>query len=332
MDLPIEVAENIYQIELPLPFALRSVNCYLLRDEAGWTIVDTGLNTSLARGIWQETFAALKIAPDMIGRIVLTHSHPDHFGLAGWLQELGRQASPGPAPPVLMSPLEVQFIQATWSRPQDEWFQDIHHFFAWCGMPEELISHSTGGVAEIRQRTRPHPQVTELIKPGETIAMGGRKFQIIHTPGHSDGHLIFYDEADRLVLCGDQVLMSITPNISRWHFSEFNPLKRYLDSLQQLASLKVRLGLPGHRALITDWPGRVAELQAHHAVRLERMLAATDSGATPFQVSREVFDFSNFTPHDIRFAVAETLAHLDYLVWQEKLSREDNSIWWFVTR
>jgi len=332
MELPIEVAENIYQIELPLPFALRSVNCYLLRDEAGWTIVDTGLNTSLARGIWQETFAALKIAPDMIERIVLTHSHPDHFGLAGWLQELGRQAKPGWMPPVLMSPLEVQFIQATWSRPQDEWFQDIHHFFAWCGMPEELIFHSTGGVAEIRQGTWPHPEVTELIKPDETIAMGGREFKIIHTPGHSDGHLIFYDQADRLVLCGDQVLMSITPNISRWHFSEFNPLKRYLDSLQQLASLEVRLGLPGHRALITDWPGRVAELQAHHAVRLERMLAATDSGATPFQVSSEVFDFSNFTPHDIRFAVAETLAHLDYLVWQEKLSREDNSVWWFVTR
>jgi glyoxylase-like metal-dependent hydrolase (beta-lactamase superfamily II) len=129
------------------------------------------------------------------------------------------------------------------------------------------------------------------------------------------------------LLAGDQVLAKITPNIGLWPLSEPDPLGRYLTSLQQLTNLEVQLALPGHRDLITDWPGRIAEIQQHHTSRLEEMLALIDgNGATAYQVCTQVFG-ANLSMHEIRFAVAETLSHLEYLVKQGQVQREEGQVW-----
>src|SRR6185295_15928786 len=96
----IAVAEGIYQVRVPLPFALNIVNCYLLRDGDGWAVVDTGLNTPPAQEAWQAAFSFLNIAPATIKRIILTHSHPDHYGMAGWFQSL---CAGDAVPPVYLS-------------------------------------------------------------------------------------------------------------------------------------------------------------------------------------------------------------------------------------
>ena len=127
---------------------------------------------------------------------------------------------------------------------------------------------------------------------------------------------------------GDQVLIKITPNIGLWPMTRPNPLGRYLNSLKELASLEVRVALPGHGPLIINWQERLAELQEHHAERLGAMLAAINkSGATPYQVSSHVFSNRELTAHEVRFAISETLAHLEYLVEHKQLYREDTNVW-----
>jgi glyoxylase-like metal-dependent hydrolase (beta-lactamase superfamily II) len=307
------ITSDIYQVTLPLPFALRSVNCYLLLGDEGWTIIDCGLNTSQGRESWQAAFVELGFQPQEIQQIVLTHSHPDHYGLAGWLQ-----AEASGRPPVYMSPREAELAHFVWQE-EAGWAEALSAFWGSCGIPEELVMAVVMETDRTRQRTRPHPRMIQTIEPGTNIKLGQRHFQAIHTPGHSDGQLIFYDEEDGLLFCGDHVLQKITPNISLWPFGEPDPLGRYLRSLDEIAQLEVRLALPGHGPLITDLRSRIAELAAHHEQRLEVMVTAVNGHATPYDISQQVFNFDTLTIHEKRFAVAETLAHLEYLAWQGRL-------------
>lgn len=319
------ITADIYQVRLPLPFALRYVNCYLLAGEAGWTIVDAGLNTADGRETWHMALTELGIQFSDIQQIVLTHAHPDHYGLAGWLQQEAQGV-----PPVLMSPREAELAHWVW---QEEvgWTEAVTSFWRQCGIPDEVVTAVVTETDRTRQRTRPHPQTIQTIEPDTTIKLGNRQFQVIHTPGHSDGQIIFYDAAERLLLCGDHVLQRITPNISLWPFGEPDPLGRYLHSLSQIAQLDVNLALPGHGPLIHDLRGRIRELQTHHAERLGVMATAVNGSATPYAISQRVFDFDKLSIHEKRFAVSETLAHLEYLVWQKRIQKSSQPSGWLYS-
>lgn len=307
------IAENIYQIRLPLPFALNHVNCYLLREADGWTMLDTGLNWPESQQAWQVAFAELEIDDSQLRRIILTHMHPDHFGAAGYWQERTGAL-------VYMSPREAELAQTVWV--ENGWRAELSSdFWQRAGVMGAALETVTSTTDRLRQRTMPHPVAVAHLLPDTTIAMAGREWQILHAPGHADGQLIFYDAAEQLLLSGDQVLMKITPNIGLWPTTEPNPLGRYLTSLTQLATLPVRVAWPGHGRPITEWPVRLAELQTHHQARLANMRAAAD-GASALTVAQRVFNFAKFSDHEVRFAVAETLAHLDYLVLHGELQRD----------
>jgi glyoxylase-like metal-dependent hydrolase (beta-lactamase superfamily II) len=311
------IAENIYQIRLPLPFALNHVNCYLLRDPDGWTMLDTGLNWPEGQLAWQTAFAALQIAPSAIRRIIVTHMHPDHFGLAGYFQ-----AATGA--PVYLSPREAELAQTVWV--EDGWRQELSSgFWQRAGVIDAVLETVTSQTDRLRQMTMPHPTSITLLVPESTVEMAGRRWQIIQAPGHADGQLIFYQREERLLLCGDQVLMKITPNIGLWPTTEPDPLGRYLHSLQTLALLEVQVAWPGHGRSIEEWPVRLAELAAHHATRLTKMVEATDDGTSALTIAQRVFNFKGFSDHEVRFAVAETLAHLVYLVQQGRLCAEETA-------
>ena len=307
-----QVAKGIFQVQLPLPFPLRIVNCYVLRDGDGWTIIDTGINYPAGRAAWQVALAKLEIAPKMIRRIILTHAHPDHYGMAGWLAEQSGAS-------VQLAPLEQAFARTAWhAGAANE--QAIVDFFQARGMPAELAERIRYSMAETRAMTAPWP-ATSTIEPGEALRIGGRSFQVIATPGHSDQHLVFYCAEDRLLLCGDAVLIKITPNISLWPHGRPDPLADFLQSLDRLAALHVDLALPGHGPLIHAFGQRLAELRAHHHERLELMEQATGDGATAFTICTTVFPTTALSPHQLRFAMAETLAHLEYLVGVGRLER-----------
>jgi glyoxylase-like metal-dependent hydrolase (beta-lactamase superfamily II) len=308
-----QVAEQIYQIQLPLPFALRSVNCYLLRDDDGWTIIDSGLNYPAGQAAWQQAFDSMDISPSSIRRIVLTHYHPDHFGLAGWLQQQSGAE-------VFLAPREIESVRLYWQMAEDE-LDPIVPMFAEHGVPPDLAAAIAYEVSRMRSMTAPHPTITPLL-PGTTLHMGGRSWQAIHTPGHSDGQLIFYAASDNLALVGDHVLVKISPHVGLWPDSEPDPLGRYLASLAELRSLQVDLALPGHGPLIREWRSRLEQLIAHHAERLTIMREAVGTAANAYEVTTRVFAFDRYTAHEKRFAVAETLAHLELLVVRGELRKE----------
>lgn len=320
-----EMAEDVYAVRLPLPFALNHVNCYLLRDADGWTIVDAGLNRPELRELWQAAWRELAIEPRSIRRIILTHMHPDHFGLAGWLQQTT-------GAPVLMSPRERAVATVTWLEDiTPERQAAVERYLHAAGATPEVATTIQAQQEYLRALTCPHPDAIDAIEPGDVVAMGGRRFEAIHAPGHADGQLIFYSHADRLCLCGDQVLMRITPNIGVWPTSEGNPLARYLASLTALMVFDVARALPGHYAPIDNWRGRLSELRTHHDQRLLAMAMVVEkagtAGISALDVSYQVFDYNRFSTHEVRFAVAETLAHLEFLVEEGRLERCEDGAW-----
>jgi len=136
-----------------------------------------------------------------------------------------------------------------------------------------------------------------------------------HTPGHSDFHFILHEEEEGVLLAGDHLLLRITPNIELWTHTAPRPLARYLGSIKKLKGLPVEVILPGHGPLFHDLDGRIEELAEHHEERLVVMHAAFEGEepATPYEISRRVFA-EGLSYHQMRFALAETLAHLEHLV------------------
>lgn len=313
------ITDDIVQVQVPLPYALNIVNCYLLRGDDGWTMVDSGLNTPPAQDQWKFALNHLNITPNDIKKIVITHMHPDHFGMAGWWQSLVDTPMPVYLP--IGEDAQMQMFYHS---------EDAEEFYTWLvmgGMEAKYAREVAEGFNHTRNATRPYPTQQDFIYPDQTIQLGSRQFTTIHTPGHSDGQLIFYDEADQLMLSGDHVLMKITPNIGSWPQTEADPLGRFMDSLKSLAGLEVRQALPGHKWLIDDWSGRIGELIAHHDMRLIHTLEAVDGDTqTVYEIAIKVFPIERFTIHEMRFAMAETLAHLELLETQGKVSHDSGEI------
>jgi len=312
-----EVAPNIFRIELPLPFKLDHVNCYLLRGKSGWVIIDTGLNFPCSTEIWQSAFKNMGLKYVDIEGIYVTHYHPDHYGASGWLQELT-------GAPVFMHRTESVFVDQMWKKGRVN-IPVVGELFKENGMPPNLVSEVLDNIVSVFNYIQPHPSLS-LLSGGEKVDMGGRTFDIIHTPGHSDGHICFFCESDGLLISGDHLLPQISSNIGLWPASHPNPLELFLSSLEAIGRLPVELVLPAHGTVITDCPGRVAELLEHHQQRLSRIADLAGAGTTAYQICSKVFG-TDLTLHEIRFALTETLAHLAYLESKSEVySRQESGI------
>lgn len=312
-----EVVPNIFLVKLPLPFRLDHVNCYLLKGKNGWSIIDAGLNYPPSTGIWEKTFKDLGLKYSDIEGIYLTHLHPDHYGASGWLQVLT-------GAPVYMNRTESINVEQIWKKGRTI-VPVVGELFKENGMPPSLISDVLDSMVEIWKAIQPHPTIS-LLPEGEKIELSGRLFEVIHTPGHSDGHISFFNEDEGILISGDHLLPKISSNVSLWPTSHPNPLELFMNSLEKTGEMPVKLVLPAHGPYFTNCSGRVDELLAHHRERLARIEEMTGNGASAYQICVKLFG-TDLTLHEIRFALMETLAHLAYLESRSKVaSRQEGGI------
>lgn len=315
--VPLEVAPGVLWLRMPLPFALDHINLWLVEDGAGWAAVDTGIASNRTRGLWQQVLAHPALDGRPLTRLICTHFHPDHMGLAGWLT-----AQHG---------IELWATQGEWltgmalSLDTSDAFVEGHvAFYRRAGFgPEQLDLVRRRGNA-YAAKVAPLPRAYRRIREGETLRLGGRAWRVIVGQGHAPEHAALYDEAGGVLISGDQVLPRISPNVSLWpNEPEADPLDLFLRSLGRFAGLPPEtLTLPSHGLPFVGLPARVAELATHHADRLEETLEACGGGgATAADLVPRLFRRA-LDDHQLFFAVGEVLAHLRRLEGEGRIVRD----------
>lgn len=303
---------GIQIVRLELPFRLNHVNCLSAEGEEGWAIMDTGLNNKRTRVVWNDSLRHKDLA-----HIYVSHYHPDHFGCAGELQRLTGAS-------VTMSIIDEKSGKTVW---EPEFINTIKENYTKYGVPPNNAMNMTEDTESFVNYIRPYPHVTEYFEEGNSIKFGNYEYEIITTPGHADGLVVFFNEETSTLLSTDHILPDITPNVAYWFHGLKNPLQAYIHSLKKVKELDVGFVIPSHGKPFYDANKRIKEILLHHNERLEFVLKNVSDGDTAYQMSKKLFPL-DLDAHEKRFALGETIAHLDYLVSNGELKKErKDNIW-----
>lgn len=292
------------QVKVPLPFSLKWVNAYLLPEDQGWTLVDPGLRMDETIEFWLKTLSDRDIQLREIKGIVLTHHHPDHYGMAGWFQQ--RTGAP-----VYLSQVALDSAIRLWG-DNETFSEELTQAFLQHGMDPELRDDMRSHMKGFRDKVSPQPHDLRILQPDMPFSMGGVEWEMISGEGHAPGHTSFYNRSRCWLLCGDQVLPDISPNIGWMPGGDVDPLGSYLNSLRAMLSLEVKMAFPGHRDPFPKFKIRIEEILEHHESRLLRMAELMgDEELSAFEVCEQLFGVRlRSNTHQLRFALAETIAHI----------------------
>ena len=297
-----------------MPFELRHVNVFLLRDGDRYTLIDTGLQTDESRAALNQKLDAIRVPIDRISRILITHIHPDHFGLAGELRERAHAE-------LVIHRLEVALMEPRYARAEDL-VHDVGEWLSKNGVPAEQADF----VKSASMAAREFVKVVEpdiLLEGAERLAIDGSELQAVWTPGHSPGHCCFYLPERRVLFSGDHLLPKISPNIGLHPQSGADPLDDYLGSLDRIAALQVELVLPAHGDPFADHRERIHEIKRHHDARKTALLdLARDGAKAGWQLAGELFPgIRDRNVFQQRLALQETLAHCQSLAVEGRLRK-----------
>ncbi len=300
-----ELDAGIRRVTLPLPTRPGHVHAYLLSGDDGWTLVDTGLGLPDAKERWASELAEL---PGPVRQIVVTHFHPDHVGAAADLVELT-------GAPVAQGRVDYEQCRLVWDG--NDWADVLVDWFRRHGVPDEVMREliEQGALWRPFIRFQRDPQ---LLDPGDHVD----GWRAVAAPGHADGQLMLV--RDDVLVAADHVLDPISPTVGLWPRSRPDPLGDYLGALEATIALDARVAFPGHGEPILDPSARARALIAHHAERLAATAAALgDAPQTGYEVSFPLFG-DDLKPAARRFAVAETLSHLERLVLEGGARRTED--------
>jgi glyoxylase-like metal-dependent hydrolase (beta-lactamase superfamily II) len=315
-DEAIEVAPGLIWVRLTLPFRLNHVNIYLLADGDGWTMVDTGIGNDATIAAWTALFEG-PLKGFKITRLIVTHAHPDHVGLAGWIVERFGCA-------LHMS--QVEYLQAAYHQhrgsPERKLAQRM--FFRRHGMDEEITEALLGRGMDYLARVSILPASYRRLSKGDDVTIGSRRFKVITGGGHALDQVMLYCEADNIFLSADQVLSKISPNVSVWAVEpDANSLGEYLASL---AELEQRLPddvlvLPGHGVPFYGVKTRIRQLADHHEERCQLIAdACRTAPKTSAELVPVVFHKHVLDAHQTGFAAGELIAHVNHMLAHHRLT------------
>jgi glyoxylase-like metal-dependent hydrolase (beta-lactamase superfamily II) len=321
---PIEVADGVLWLRLPLPFRLDHVNVYLIEDGPGFALLDTGIDDAPTRALWDHMLGGwLKGRP--LTRIIASHCHPDHLGLAGWLcRKLGLE----------MHATQTEYLDALriCLDPGALNAEPYRSFYLGHGLSQAQTDLLLNRGLHYLRMVSELPRTFNRLMAEETLTIGGRRFEVLTGGGHSAEQAMLYCREGGFVLCADQAMARISSNISVEAIDpNGDPLGAYLRSL---SFLKQRLpadtlALPGHNLPFVGLPARLDELTAHHRSRCASILKVIEAGpVSAADLVPVVFGRAIDDPHQMSFAFGETLAHVNYLVRSGALAiRSDAAAW-----
>ena len=287
-------------------------------------MLDTGWYTRESLDALEVGLHALGLDFTDIATIVVTHVHPDHFGLAGKIKQLS------PRTRLVAHKWEWALIESRYIE-----FADLQRRMGILlkrhGVPEsKLPAMEAASLPVIEFVTVTMPD--DAVYGGETIQTGLYDLEVIWTPGHSSGHICLYEPTNRLLFSGDHILPQITPNVSYHVQSGDNPLGDFLYSLQKLQNLSVSQILPAHQEVFSNLPDRINQIVQHHDRRKKEMLVLMQGlPRTAYEISCQVtwdiqdIGWEDFPPQLQRIAITETIAHLEYMRWEGNVKRSEHA-------
>lgn len=301
------VAPGILWARLPLPFRLNHVNVWLLEEDHGWTVVDTGCATPEIIAAWTALLAG-PMGGRPVTRVIATHGHVDHIGLSGWM----------------VSRFDADYVGtfAEWIWARLSHMHDVpgsasahHDYLVRNGFDDAAAARLVKSRGRFVDLSSPVPGSITEIRDGETIRMAGRDWRVIVTRGHAFEHASFHDAHSGLLIAGDHLLPRISPVIAVYEMMpKADPLEDYLASFPQFDGVADgTLILPSHGSPYYGVRTRIEQLRQHHRQRLEATAECLRQPRTAVELARDMFPHIE-GPDNIGFALGETLAHVNHLL------------------
>jgi glyoxylase-like metal-dependent hydrolase (beta-lactamase superfamily II) len=320
-----EVTDGVFWLRMPMDGKIEAINLWALADDNGWTIVDTGLRNTETAAAWRRAFAST-LGDRPVHRIIVTHLHPDHSGMAGWL------AQKQPAR-LWMTRLEYLTLRVLTSYTGQEAPEEAIQFYKAAGWDEEALDHYRARFGEFGKAVYPLPDSFQALGHAQRLLIGGREWIVVVGSGHSPEHALLYCPAAKLLISGDQVLPEISSNVSVQPLEpDADPLTDWLTTLKAIRARVPDdvLVLPSHGKPFRGLHARIDALVEGHETGLEKLRALL---ATP---KRAIDVFPALFKREIHrgllgLATGESLAHLACLRTRRLATEECDSAgirWW----
>jgi len=319
-----QVLNGVHQIKSPCPGdASWYTNVYVIEGGDGHILVDSGWDSQESLWALQEGIKAANLKLRDIKKIVVTHIHPDHYGLSSKVKQIC-------GAPVAIHRVDAGFISPRY-KDFDNLIKKTEELLRQNGVPDnELSQLKEASLWMNKYVTADAPQVK--LEDGDTISNDTFEFEVLWTPGHSPGHICLYERERRFILTGDHVLYDTTPHVGLNPQSGDNPLGDYVSSLKKLERLKVHFILPGHGPMFNALGLRIDKILQHHQERKRAIMQALRGGLKtayevalqiPWMVNEGKISFQDLEVWDRRMAVTETLAHLKLLMEEDRVGNVD---------
>lgn len=308
------VEDGLLWIRLSLPFRLNHVNVWAIDDGDGWTVVDTGVSDPRTRAAWEALLAG-PLSGKPLHRVIATHFHPDHIGLADWLVEKTGA--------VFASSLTEWLFARALSADGGAWQADAcERFYRRAGLTGDRLQAVLAHGGSYARAVPSVPATLVRLRCGDGIRMGGAHWRVLGGGGHTPEPVALFREEPPVLIAGDQVLERISPNLSVWPAEpDADPLADFLDGFAAYETLPAdTLVLSSHGRPFTGLHERLADLRAHHEERLEETLAICADPSTAADVADAMFP-GPLDTHQTVFALGEAIAHLNHLWRRGEIER-----------
>lgn len=319
-----EIAPGLLRVRVPLPFPPTEVSAWLLEDGAGWTLIDSGVDSPATRAQFDAVLAHPLLQGRPVTRLLVTHFHPDHVGLAGWLH--ARTGAP-----IHMSRIEWLQARLILADPPERALDAYVAQYAASDAPPEFIAHMTRRGLLYRRWVGPLPYAYHAVRAGDVLSMAGTDWTVLIGEGHAPEMVCLHSAGRGILIAADQILPRITPHIGIHPAdADADPLGAYLACLSRFEGLPAEtLVLPSHGEPFTGLEERLVSLRAHHEERLQRLRDYCVEPRTVMETTSVLF--RQLALEQVGFGLSEALAHLRHLVRRGEMEEIGGEVWRFRT-